>query len=175
MDTGASSALDVQLLLAQVSAHFDGERDAVANAANLCAFIMQTWSGLNWAGFYFVRAGELVLGPFQGKPAVARIAHGAGVCGTAWAQRRTLVVADVHTFEGHIACDGSSNSEIVIPLIRAEVVLGVLDLDSPEFDRFDEADRTALEALAALYVSASGPLKYARESWGVGASKQMFP
>ncbi len=134
------------------------ERDPVANAANLCALIYGTWSGLNWAGFYFVRGGELVLGPFQGKPAVTRIAHAAGVCGTAWAQGRTIVVPDVHAFAGHIACDGASESEIVVPLVRDGRIVGVLDLDSPELNRFTATDARELESLAALYISSSNEL-----------------
>lgn len=110
---------------------------------------------LNWAGFYFVRGDELVLGPFAGKPAVARIAFGAGVCGTAWAERRTLVVDDVHAFPGHIACDAASAAEIVVPLERDGVVIGVLDVDSPRAARFGAAESSALEALAAFYVEAS--------------------
>ena len=132
----------------------NGERDYIANAANLAAFVAANFADLNWAGFYFARGHELVLGPFWGKPAVARIARGAGVCGKAWAERRTLVVADVHAFAGHITCDAASNAEIVVPLLREGTVLGVLDLDSPRPGRFDDGDRLALEALAQLYVEA---------------------
>ena len=111
---------------------------------------------INWAGFYFTRGNELVLGPFQGKPACVRIAFGRGVCGTAWAEARTVVVPDVHAFAGHIACDTASNSEIVVPLERSDgVVVGVLDVDSPLRDRFSEGDRSLLEALAQLYVGHS--------------------
>jgi len=134
---------------------FAGERDAIANAANLSALIFHGLPGLNWAGFYLLKDGGLVLGPFQGKPACIRIALGRGVCGTAAATRRTQVVEDVHAFPGHIACDSASNSEIVVPLLHGERLLGVLDLDSPEHARFDDTDRAGLEALAALWVSAS--------------------
>ncbi len=137
-----------------------GEPDAIANAANAAALLFQTLPDLNWAGFYFLRAGsnrdsELVLGPFQGKPACVRIAMGRGVCGTAAAQRQSVLVEDVYAFEGHIACDADSRSELVVPLLRDGVVLGVLDLDSPLPARFDAADQAGVERLAALYVAAS--------------------
>jgi L-methionine (R)-S-oxide reductase len=142
-------------LLEQARALLHGERDPVANAANLASLIWHTLPDLNWAGFYFMRAGELVLGPFQGKPACVRIAVGKGVCGTAAQQRATVIVRDVHQFPGHIACDSASNSEIVVPLLRQSEVLGVLDLDSPRAGRFDEEDRAGLEPLAALWVQGS--------------------
>ncbi len=140
----------------QAASLLAGERDAVANAANISAFIFQTFPDINWAGFYFVRGEQLVLGPFQGKPACVRIAFGQGVCGTAWAQRRTINVPDVHAFEGHIACDSASNAEIVVPLVQRDgAIIGVLDVDSPTGGRFDDGDRELLEALVALYVAAS--------------------
>lgn len=142
-------------LLSQAQGLFAGERDAIANAANLSALIFNGLPRLNWAGFYLLKDGGLVLGPFQGKPACIRIALGRGVCGTAAATRRTQVVEDVHAFPGHIACDSASNSEIVVPLLHGERLLGVLDLDSPEHARFDDTDRAGLEALAALWVAAS--------------------
>jgi GAF domain-containing protein len=108
--------------------------------------------GLNWAGFYLYKSGELVLGPFQGKPACVRIAIGKGVCGTAAARRATLLVEDVHAFPGHIACDSASNSEIVIPLLRGAELLGVLDLDSPQQARFTAVDARGLETLAGIFV-----------------------
>lgn len=149
-------------LLDQARGLLHGERDAIANAANLSALIWQALPDLNWAGFYFLkrdsRGPELVLGPFQGKPACVRIALGKGVCGTAAATKRTQLVRDVHAFPGHIACDPASNSEIVVPLLRDGEVLGVLDLDSPTPSRFDDADRAGLEALAALWVEGSGPV-----------------
>jgi len=110
---------------------------------------------LNWAGFYFLKGGELVLGPFQGRPACVRIAVGKGVCGTAVTRRASVVVADVHAFPGHIACDSASNSELVVPLIKNGVVHGVLDLDSPLLERFDDEDRQACERLVDMFVDAS--------------------
>ncbi len=141
-------------LALQARGLFEGERDAIANAANLSALIAFGLSDLNWAGFYLLRDGELVLGPFQGRPACVRIAMGKGVCGTAAAQRQTIVVPDVEAFPGHIACDTASRSEIVVPLVRDGALIGVLDLDAPIPDRFDDDDRAGLEALAALWVSA---------------------
>jgi len=132
-----------------------GERDGVANAANLAALIWHGLPDLNWAGFYFVKGGELVLGPFQGRPACVRIAIGKGVCGTAAVGARTVLVPDVHRFPGHIACDTASNSELVVPLLAASRVIGVLDLDSPLLSRFDEADAAGIETLARIWVEAS--------------------
>ena len=139
-------------LARDLGALLSGERDLIANAANTAALIYDALPGLNWAGFYLYKNGELVLGPFQGKPACVRIAIGKGVCGTAAARRETLVVEDVHAFPGHIACDSASNSEIVIPLIRDGELLGVLDLDSPQLRRFGAADQRGLEALAGIFV-----------------------
>ena len=124
-----------------------GEPDLIANLANVSALLFHSLPDLNWAGFYLLRNGELVVGPFQGKPACVRIALGKGVCGTAAAQRSTVIVANVHEFPGHIACDSASNSEIVIPLIRDGQLLGVLDIDSPQFGRFDAQDQAGLERL----------------------------
>ena len=152
----AASEFDRELVVAQARALFDGERDPIANAANLAALIAGAFPNLNWSGFYFVRGAELVLGPFAGKPACVRIARGAGVCGSAWERGETIVVPDVHAFPGHIACDSASNAEIVVPLRAVDgTILGVLDLDSPKHDRFDDADRATLEELAALYVASS--------------------
>jgi L-methionine (R)-S-oxide reductase len=142
-------------LLSQARALVAGERDATANAANLAALVFHTLPDLNWAGFYWMREGELVLGPFQGKPACVRIALGKGVCGTAARDKRTVVVEDVNQFPGHIACDSASMSEVVVPLVRDGKVIGVLDLDSPLPRRFDAADARALEELAAVYLEAS--------------------
>lgn len=142
-------------LLRQARGLFDGERHRIANAANLSALIAFHLEGLNWSGFYFLEGEELVLGPFQGKPACVRIGVGRGVCGTAVAQKAPVLVADVHAFPGHIACDDASQSELVVPLLKDGVVLGVIDLDSPRKSRFDEEDQRGLERLAALYVSAS--------------------
>ncbi len=143
-------------LLSDLAGLFAGEADPVANAANAAAAIWQHVKRINWAGFYFLKDGELVLGPFQGKPACVRIALGRGVCGTAAARRETLVVADVHAFPGHIACDGASNSEIVVPLLRDEALLGVLDIDSPEPARFGEAERVLFEAVARAWTGSLG-------------------
>jgi L-methionine (R)-S-oxide reductase len=132
-----------------------GERDPVANAANLASLIWHALPDLNWAGFYFLKGDELVLGPFQGKPACVRIGLGKGVCGTAAAKAATIIVPDIHAFPGHIACDGASNSELVAPLIKAGRVLGVLDLDSPLFSRFDAEDAAGIETLARLWIEAS--------------------
>ena len=153
------STIDADLVVGQARALFEGERDAIANAANLSALISMTFADINWAGFYFVRDGELVLGPFQGKPACVRIARGAGVCGAAWERRETLVVPDVHAFPGHIACDSASNSEVVIPLVSRGEVIGVLDIDSPRLDRFDPNDVRTLEALAEAYIHCHCELK----------------
>ena len=129
-----------------------GEPDRTANAANAAAAIYHSLPGLNWAGFYFLRGDELVLGPFQGKPACVRIPMGKGVCGTAALERRSVLVPDVEAFPGHIACDSASRSELVIPLLDGERLLGVLDMDSPDLARFDSADQAGCEALAAIVV-----------------------
>ena len=139
----------------QLAALLAGESDLIANAANTSALLYTTLPGVNWVGFYLLRAGELVRGPVQGKPACVRIALGKGVCGTAASQRATVRVGDVHAFPGHIACDPASRAEIVIPLIKAERLVGVLDIDSPELGRFDEVDQRGLEALAAVMINAS--------------------
>lgn len=126
-----------------------GEPDPVANMANVAALVWQLVPQLNWAGFYRVTAGALVLGPFQGKPACIRIAFGQGVCGTAAASGLTQLVPDVQAFPGHIACDAASRSELVVPVMRSGQVIAVIDLDSPELGRFDEVDVAGIEALAA--------------------------
>lgn len=128
------------------------ERDAIANLANASALLFESLPDLNWAGFYLLKNGELVVGPFQGRPACVRIPLGKGVCGTAAQQRKTIVVPNVHEFEGHIACDSASNSEIVVPMIRGGVLLGVLDLDSPKLGRFDDEDRDGLERFVATLI-----------------------
>lgn len=131
-----------------------GERDRIANAANFSALVFHALSGLNWCGFYFFDGSELVVGPFQGKPACVRIALGKGVCGTAAATRQTQVVADVHEFPGHIACDAASRSEIVVPLFDAAgQLVGVWDVDSPLPARFDEEDRVGMEKLCAIFLA----------------------
>lgn len=139
----------------QLAALLAGEPDAIANAANMSALIYQLMPDLNWAGFYFMRGGELVLGPFQGKTACVRIAVGRGVCGAAVERKASMVVPDVHAFPGHIACDSASRSELVVPLLTEGRVLGVLDLDSPSPNRFDEEDREGCERLVRVYLDAS--------------------
>lgn len=140
----------------QLQALIEGERDHVANAANASALINALVADLNWAGFYFLRQpDELVVGPFQGKPACVRIAVGRGVCGTSVARRASIVVEDVHAFPGHIACDANSRSELVVPLIAGDRVLGVLDLDSPVKSRFGELERIGFERIAATLVAGS--------------------
>ena len=139
----------------QARALLKGERDATANAANIAALVFHTLPDLNWAGFYWRRNDELVLGPFQGKPACVRIAMGRGVCGTAARDKRTVVVPDVDKFPGHIACDSASRSEIVVPVMRTIEVFGVLDVDSPSLARFDADDALGLEELVSLFVLAT--------------------
>ena len=130
-----------------------GERDLIANAANFAALVFHGLPGLNWCGFYLYDGNELVVGPFQGKPACIRIALGKGVCGTAAQMRQTQVVRDVHAFDGHIACDAASQSEIVVPLVKADGnLLGVWDVDSPMVARFDQDDRAGMEALCAVFM-----------------------
>ncbi|TPG39079.1 GAF domain-containing protein [Sphingomonas koreensis] len=137
-------------LLSSLDALTADESDGIANMANAAALIWQYLPDLNWAGFYRVVEGELVLGPFQGKAACIRIAVGTGVCGTAAASGETQRVDDVHAFPGHIACDAASRSELVVPIVRGGAVIGVLDLDSPQPGRFDAEDAAGCEALAAL-------------------------
>jgi L-methionine (R)-S-oxide reductase len=139
----------------QLTAVFSGETNGLANAANMAALLFQVLPDLNWAGFYFLQGGELVLGPFQGKVACIRIAVGRGVCGTAAERRETVIVPDVHEFPGHIACDSASQSEIVIPLVREGRLLGVLDLDSPRLARFDEEDAAGLERAVETFLKCS--------------------
>ncbi len=152
---------DFPLLARQVSGLLEGERDLVANAAQFAAFVYEAIPDLNWAGFYFARpdkAGpgqELLVGPFQGRVACARIPFGRGVCGSAAQERRTIVVADVHAFAGHIACDSASNAEIVIPLLKDGALFGVFDIDSPTLDRFSDAERIGLEAMVAAFLDAT--------------------
>jgi len=148
----ASKAEMYSSLAAQLRSLLEGERDFIANAANVAALLYHSLPNLNWAGFYLLREGELVLGPFQGQPACVRIAIGKGVCGTAAQHRQTILVENVHEFPGHIACDSESNSEIVVPLIKDQQLIGVLDLDSPLFGRFDEEDAAGLNALARIFV-----------------------
>lgn len=141
-------------LLQQAAGLFAGERDPWANAANAAALLFGSLPRLNWAGFYFLRGGELVVGPFQGRAACVRIPLGSGVCGTAASRRETLIVADVHAFPGHIACDAASRSEIVVPLLSGGKLIGVLDVDSPDYGRFGPADAALLGALAQTLIAA---------------------
>ena len=137
---------------ASLAALLDGETDALANLANAVGLLAGALDRINWCGVYLMRNGELVLGPFQGKPACVRIALGKGVCGAAAARRETLVVPDVNAFPGHIACDAASRSEIVVPIVAGATLVGVLDVDAPETDRFDDEDRAGLEAFVAALV-----------------------
>ncbi len=143
-------------LAAQARSLLRDERDLTANAANLSALLYHSMPDVNWVGFYFLKDGELVVGPFQGKPACVRIALGKGVCGIAATRRETILVPDVNQFPGHIFCDSDSRSEIVLPLIRDGELLGVLDIDSPRLARFDEEDRTNLEKLSTVFLDALG-------------------
>jgi GAF domain-containing protein len=152
---GLPKAEAYRQLNAQLAAVLTGERDGLANTANMAALLYQALPGLNWAGFYFLRDGGLVLGPFQGKVACIRIALGRGVCGTAARRGETIVVPDVEAFPGHIACDHASRSEIVVPLVRDGKILGVLDLDSPLLARFDAEDAAGLQAAVALLLAGS--------------------
>ena len=142
-------------LAEQLRSLLEGERDFIANAANFAALLYHSLPDLNWAGFYWQKNRELVLGPFQGKPACVRIAIGKGVCGTAAEQRQTILVDNVHEFPDHIACDSASKSEIVVPLIKHERLIGVLDLDSPSFARFDDEDARGLNELAEIFITVS--------------------
>jgi GAF domain-containing protein len=139
-------------LRSQLAGLLEGESDPIANAANTSALVYHALPDVNWVGFYFLKEGELVLGPFQGQPACVRIAIGKGACGTAAKSLQAVVVPDVHAFPGHIACDTASRSELVVPLVKNGVLLGVLDLDSPSVGRFDEADRAGCESLAAVFL-----------------------
>jgi L-methionine (R)-S-oxide reductase len=148
----AAAYLELQ---GQLTALVAGERNALANSANMCALLYEALPNLNWAGFYFLHGRELVLGPFQGKVACVRIALGKGVCGTAAERRETLIVPDVDAFPGHIACDAASRSEIVVPLIQDGQLLGVLDLDSFQLNRFDQEDATGLNGIVSVLLQSS--------------------
>jgi len=139
-------------LLSQANGLLHDEHDRVANASNFAALLYHNLPDVNWVGFYFMRGGELLVGPFQGKPACVHIALGKGVCGTAAKTQQTQLVPDVNAFPGHIFCDGDSLSELVVPLVRDGVVIGVLDLDSPKLARFDKEDQQGLEALAKVFL-----------------------
>ncbi|HLU62096.1 MAG TPA: GAF domain-containing protein [Gammaproteobacteria bacterium] len=143
-------------LAGQARGLLHGERNLIANAANFSSLLYHAMPEVNWVGFYFMEDGELVVGPFQGKPACVRIAVGKGVCGTAVAKRETQLVPDVDAFPGHIPCDSASRSEIVVPLEVNGEIIGVLDIDSPVKGRFDEEDRRGVEALAGVFVESVG-------------------
>jgi GAF domain-containing protein len=147
-----SKAEQYAQLLEQAHGLLAGERDRIANAANLSALVYHALPALNWVGFYFFDGRELVVGPFQGLPACVRIPLDKGVCGAAARTRQTQRVADVHAFPGHIACDAASRSEVVVPLFRGDELVGVFDLDSPEPDRFDADDQRGLEAIAQAFM-----------------------
>ena len=150
--SGADKRVLYRDLAQELDALLTGETDATANAANAAAAIFHALPDLNWAGFYFLKGGELVLGPFQGRPACVRIGIGKGVCGIAASRREAVLVPDVEAFPGHIACDFASRSELVVPLLKDSRLLGVLDLDSPSLARFDAVDRAGCEGLAAVIV-----------------------
>jgi L-methionine (R)-S-oxide reductase len=152
---GTTKAERYDALVDQLRALLHDERDAIANMANAASLLYHSLPDLNWAGFYLMKGGELVLGPFQGKPACVRIAVGRGVCGAAAERRETILVEDVHAFPGHIACDAASRSEVVVPILAGGDLVGVLDLDSPRPGRFDADDRAGLEAFVASLVEAS--------------------
>ncbi|HML10800.1 MAG TPA: GAF domain-containing protein [Stellaceae bacterium] len=139
-------------LAAQLASLIEGESDRIANAANMAALVYHGLPDLNWAGFYFTRGAELVLGPFQGQPACVRIPWGNGVCGAAASRAETVLVPDVHDFPGHIACDPVSRSELVVPLVEDGRVTGVLDLDSPSLARFDAEDQAGCEHLVRVFL-----------------------
>ncbi|MDQ0156511.1 GAF domain-containing protein [Robertmurraya andreesenii] len=140
------------LLRKQLVSLLEGERNQIANLSNASALLNQFFDRVNWVGFYLTEGDELVLGPFQGLPACVRIPFGRGVCGTSAKERKSVLVADVHQFPGHIACDAASQSEIVVPIIKDGQVLGVLDIDSPEKNRFDEIDQENLEEFVRILV-----------------------
>jgi L-methionine (R)-S-oxide reductase len=145
IDSTAPGSVLYRDLAASLASLLEGETDALANLANASALLAQALERINWCGFYLLRGGELVLGPFQGRPACVRIPVGRGVCGTAAARRETLFVPDVNVFPGHIACDAASRSEIVVPIVEDGELRGVLDIDSPDLARFDAVDREGLE------------------------------
>ena len=142
-----------KLIQAQLRSLLENESHVIPNLANASALLNLALKGINWVGFYLIRKGELLLGPFQGKPACIHIPIGKGVCGTAVSEGKTQLVPDVHAFPGHIACDSESNSEIVVPIFVDKAIIGVLDIDSPLFNRFDELDRVGLEELACILAS----------------------
>ncbi|MFC5590417.1 GAF domain-containing protein [Sporosarcina soli] len=152
VDYATDGKVKYEQLASQLDALLDGEKNRYANLSNASALLNQFFDRINWVGFYLMDEGELVLGPFQGLPACIRIPLGRGVCGTAAARKETIIVPDVNAFPGHIACDAASQSEIVVPIIKDDVLLGVLDIDSPELDRFTEEDCIGLEHFVDVLV-----------------------
>ncbi len=152
---GVTKAELYSSLAKQLRSLLEGERDAIANMANFASLLFYSLPDLNWSGFYLLKGKQLVLGPFQGKPACIRIPVGEGVCGTAADRRETILVQNVHEFPGHIACDSASNSEIVVPIVADEGLVGVLDLDSPSVSRFDEEDAQGLNELVRIFIAAT--------------------
>lgn len=150
--TSASKPELYSTLAEQLRSLLAGERDFIANAANFSALLYHSLPDVNWTGFYLLKNNELVLGPFQGQPACVRIEIGKGVCGTAAQQRQTVLVDNVHEFPGHIACDSASNSEIVVPIVKDEKLIAVLDIDSPSLARFDDEDARGLNELVEIFV-----------------------
>ena len=144
-----------EMLYDSMKALIEDEKDWIANLANVSALLFNHLEKVNWAGFYLMKEGELVLGPFQGKPACIRIEVGSGVCGSAVEDRKTYVVDNVHQFEGHIACDAASNSEIVVPLFYEDQIIGVLDIDSPVKSNFDDVDKKYLEKMVNHLIEVS--------------------
>lgn len=142
--------MDYQLLLSSYKGLIEQEDDFIATLSNTSSFIFNMMDELNWSGFYLMKEGDLVLGPFQGKPACTRIKYGKGVCGTAAKDEKTVMVDNVHEFEGHIACDGASNSEIVVPIFKNKTIIGVLDIDSPKFSRFGNDEKEFFENLVRI-------------------------
>jgi GAF domain-containing protein len=156
--SGLPKAASYEELTRSLAALVEGETDALANVANAVSLLAHSLDRINWCGFYVLRGEDLVLGPFQGKPACVRIPVGKGVCGEAAAQRQTIVVPDVSRFPGHITCDPASRSEIAVPVVEEDVLRGVLDVDSPEAGRFDEEDRAGLEKYVGILIP--------RVAWG---------
>lgn len=152
LESAVAGAEEYPMLVAQLESLLADERDFIANAAQFSAFLFQQMPALNWAGFYLARGGELVLGPFQGKVACVRIPFGRGVCGAAAQSLQTQRIEDVHAFAGHIACDSASNSELVVPLLKAGQLIGVLDLDSPQVGRFSAADQAGVEQMVEVFL-----------------------
>jgi L-methionine (R)-S-oxide reductase len=153
IDSSAAPEKLYEQLCGELRSLISGESDCIANLANASALLFHSLRDLNWAGFYLLKANELVVGPFQGRPACVRIALGRGVCGTAAAQRRSIIVPNVDEFPGHIACDSASKSEIVVPMIVGARLLGVLDVDSPKLGRFEREDQLGLEAFVDVLLS----------------------